>query len=228
METTYVQTALSSFFEKYKIVRTHVARMFSQTNNLVINRWLNGSDIYVGSLLKICNAYEMDLLSFFKLNGHTFKSTLHDLMKFEESGLSLKDVMLERGIEPTSIKKYRSLSEDVEITMSTTAATPNDLKQTKEEPADEQTDKTKNGYATMSADILDRFVQAQTAAYAHEQASLQRQREDMQKIIDHQEETIKGLQKELKKYKRAAAGIKPSMTCDDTDIDYEATDGKQD
>lgn len=221
METTYVTTALQDFFNKYKIVRTHVARLFSQTNNIVLNRWLSGKDLYVSSLLKICNAYDMDLLSFFQLGGHSFTTTLHDLLKFEEAGLKLTDVMREKGIDPANVKKYRSLAKDVNTTTDTVPAKPNDLKD--KQPEDEAEAQT-GGYATMSADILDRFVQMQTSAYAHEQEALRQLRADMQMIIDRQDAQIKELQKELKKYKHAAAGIKFSMMQDDTEIAHEAKD----
>lgn len=216
METTYVTTALSDFFTKYRIVRTHVARLLSQTNNQVLNRWISGSDIYMSSLLKIVNAYDMDLLSFFKLGNHTFTTTLHDLVKFEEAGLNLTDIMRERGIKTADVKKYRSLTNYDTISMTTVPAKPNDLK-TKETPDDTEQQQTPT---MVSADILDKVVQLQTSAFAHEQEALNRQHRDMQAIIDRQDAQITALQKELKRYQRKdSGGIRLGMIMDDSEVE---------
>ena len=246
MQTTYNTQALSDIFKKYRVVRSNVAALFHQSNNQTIDGWLAGKDIYLSRLLGICNHYQMDLLSFIRLGDHTFQTTLQDLRRFERAGLSLTDIMRQHGVEPVSDRLYRSLSPVAETSSSTCPAKPGDL----DTPADDPepatapappvpqasapapapaAEGTAPTAATLTPDILDRFVAMQTSAFSHEQQALQRQRQDLQAIIDMQQKTIDMQQRTIERLQRAAGGTQRRVTpygmvADDTTLQYDAKD----
>lgn len=194
----YQSNALKRFVERFGIVRTHMARLFKQTNNLTVDRWLAGKDIYLGSLLTICNTYKLDLLSFFNHNGKPFGTTIEEIACMEEAGLTLKDLLKEKGLEV----------EDNECnTLSGTSPVP-----TAQTPATSEQQRAAENIAALPTDILDRFIDMQTRAYSHEQASLNQQRQDLQIVIAHKDALIADLQRELKKLRSEAENKQKNTT----------------
>ena len=196
MTTSFNNQAIAEIFRKYRILKTQVSKLFGQTNNATVERWINGKDIYVNALAKLCSSYNIDLLSFFTHDNKPFSTTLQDIAVMEENGLNLRDLLKEHNIEPSSNKNIRTLASDING-VATDNAKP--IAQTisadaPERPAEEHT--------ILSENIIDRFITFQTRAYTHEQEALERQRRDMQAIIDRQDAAIAELKKELRKQKQ--------------------------
>lgn len=189
----YKDDALRQFVEKCGIVRTHLARLFNQTNNLTVDRWLSGKDIYLGSLLTICNTYRLDLLSFMLHDNKPFATTVEDIALMEDAGLNLRDIMKEHGVELAQPGCY-SLQADAPMpSLAAMAAQPETPA-----PAPEPT------ITNMPSDMIDKIILVQTRAYEHEQQSLKRQRADLQNIIERQDAEIAELKKELRKQRQSS------------------------
>lgn len=186
----YQNNALKMFVERFGIVRTHMARLFKQTNNVTVERWLAGKDIYLGSLLTISNTYKLDLLSFFDHDGKPFSTTIEEIVRMEDAGLTLKDLLREKDLDMDD-KECNTLS-GTATTPSTTASQEQEQKSAAE------------SIAILPTDILDKFIDMQTRAYTHEQASLNQQRQDLQIVIEHKDALIAELQKEIKKLRSEA------------------------
>lgn len=220
--------AVSELFRKYRIIKTQVAKQFKQTNNVTVERWINGNDLYTSPLARLCSYYNLDLLSFFQHDGKPFSTTTQDIIAMEEAGLSLRDLMREHGVEPCKESEMRTLIDEFSNPSAAPAEPERERTVTFETPATEP-----NAPATTTIapeEIIDRFIEFQTKAYTHEQESLERQRKAMQAIIDRQDATIAELKKELRK--RGAQSVayplngatRTIVVNDDTEVEYHANE----
>lgn len=179
---SYNETALKQFMAKLNIARTTLSRKLGLTNNQTVDRWLEGRSIYSHHLLSICNLYRLDLLSFFTYQGHTFKTRLLDLYKFETAGYSMQQVLIANNITPCEDTECHTLTYDAD-----------------------NPDGTSTLLANTPPDVIDRIVNLQVKAYEHERKSLEEQRQLMQSIIDDRDHQIEELKKEIKALKKTQA-----------------------
>ena len=201
---TFRPTAISEFSNKYRIVKTQISKQFRQTSNVTVDRWLNGGDIYSTPLARLCSFYNLDLLSFFMHDDKPFRTTIQDIIRMEEAGLDLRQLMQEHDVNPCKESEMRTLIEEFGNTSHANAKPERSI--TFDTPVSEPAAPATSVIAP--EDIIDRFIEFQTKAYAHEQESLERQRKAMQEIIDRQDATIAELKKELRK--RSLAAPSPS------------------
>lgn len=201
---TFNTSAVSELFRKYRIIKTQVAKQFNQTNNVTVERWISGNDIYSTPLARLCSYYNLDILSFFLHDGKPFRTATQDIILMEEAGLNLRDLMREHGVEPCKESEMRTLIDEFH----NTSAAPAEPARTITFDAPAASPDAPAAPAIAPEDIIDRFIEFQTKAYSHEQESLERQRKAMQEIIDRQDATIAELKKELRK--RSLAAPSPS------------------
>lgn len=96
----YNTTKLKELCEQHKVRQRHIMLLCHQTNNITSKKWLEGKPIYFDSLLKICRAFDFDILSFIKYKGHSFTTKSEDLYRLEMAGYSLSEIMREKALEP--------------------------------------------------------------------------------------------------------------------------------
>lgn len=96
----YNTTKLKELCEQNNVRQRHIMRLFNQTNSITSTRWVEGKPIHIDSLLKICQAFNLDFLSFIKYKGHSFTTKCEDLYRLEMAGYSLSEIMREKALEP--------------------------------------------------------------------------------------------------------------------------------
>ena len=200
----YDTQALSQQLSRFGIAKTRLAKLFRQTNNLTVNRWISGGDIYLSSLLTIVNTFGIEFMSFFSHDGHPFATRIADIALMEEAGLRLPDILQQHGIEPTS----DSPSAQRRHTADTGTA----------EGGNPPTAQHIAGAEILPGDILDRFLKFQCAAHEHEQQALQRQQDLYQQMIADKDKQIASMEKELKRLRVIENASIPyhSMAADDS------------
>ena len=160
------------------ISQKEIMNAVGHTNPTTCIKWMTGSDIYLRSLLEVCNQTGIDLLSLVQYYGHRFKSNIEDLYRLELTGTTIADVLRERGIDSSSATKLM----DEELRAST-----NQRLIEQAEIHAQSRKKTDDTELTMSS-IIDRIIDMQSKAHEHELTSLERQRIESREIIDSQRE----------------------------------------
>lgn len=174
--------------------------MFGHTNNITINRWLAGKDIYISSLVQFCNYFKTDILSFFTYEGKTFNTNIGDIIKLEKAGLDIQELLRQNNIDPCTPEDSLVRAQDELPTDD-----PSHPHYTKQ-PASIGTN---NWMDNMPASYLDQFIKFQCNAHEHERQMLEQQRIDMQSIIDDKDKQIKRLEKEVKRLLSVERASKP-------------------
>lgn len=95
----YSKTALLRTCEHRNIRKFAIMRLFNQSNTATVQRWLDGNDIYVGSLIKISNKFDINLLSFFEYKGHKFRTTLDELARAERAGIDIASLTVNKDVK---------------------------------------------------------------------------------------------------------------------------------
>lgn len=188
----YRNDALLQLTTLLRIPPTRIAKIFNHTNNISINRWLEGNNIYTHSLLGLCNLLKLDLLSFFTYNGKTFQTNFGDIVRMEEAGLNLRDFLTEHGVTPCDFNESRTLSQQTPHEPFAIEDPSHPLYKPIP-PAIGTSDTPK-----FPSEILDYIIKLQCNATEHERVALEQQREDLNAIIDEKERQISKLGKELK------------------------------
>lgn len=85
----YDENSLIKNCNAKNIRRNAIMRAFGQSNSATAQRWLEGHDLYVSSLIKLCNRFNFEFLSFFLYRGHRFTTTLDQLARVESMGIDL-------------------------------------------------------------------------------------------------------------------------------------------
>lgn len=186
---SYRADALRELTSMLHIPPTRISKMLGQTNNITVNRWLGGCDIYVNALVNLCNMLQLDLLSFFTYNGQPLQTSLADIIRLEQSGLNLRQILEEKGVNPATEQESHTLP--TEPHSSPTPTQPN--------------------IQSLPTELLDRMIAIQCQAHEHERQMLEQQRADMQTIIDDKDKQIAKLEKELKRLRVIERASKPYM-----------------
>lgn len=202
---TYRTDALRTLSEQLCIPPTRISKFFGYTNNKTVDRWIAGNDIYVASLVNICNTFRIDLLSFFTYEGKTFNTNLGDIIAMEKAGINLRNVIEEHNVKPCSYNDFRTLSP-----LTPHDATPAD---DPKHPSRHTTSAigTSEQLQSMPTEFIDRIIAMQCQAHEHERQMLEQQRADMQTIIDDKDKQIAKLEKELKRLRVIERASKPYM-----------------
>lgn len=202
---TYRIDALRTISDLLMIPPTRISKHFGYTNNITVERWMAGKDIYTTSLIHLCNTFKLDLLSFFTYEDRAFQTNLGNIIAMEKAGLNLHDILIEKGVAPCQFDDFRTLS----------PLTPHEPL-----PAEDPTHPRHHTQpasigstpaSTMPSDVLDRMIAFQCNAHEHEKQMLEQQRRDMQAIIDDKEKQIAKLEKELKRLRVIENASKPYM-----------------
>lgn len=191
----YKRTQLKELCEKKGIKQKHIMTLFNQTNPTTASRWLTGFPIHLDSLLKICNQFCVDVLQFISYKGRSFETNLDDLYKFETSGLNIREIMREKGIEPI-------FDPDAKETIITKAGLraidkngiPGSIYYEYKKACKKQIDEAFNAYNALEefslSKITEIILKVQSQCYELEYNALKEQREEMQAKIDELNRTI--------------------------------------
>ena len=214
---SYRTDALRTICNLLMIPPTRISARFKYTNNTTVNRWLDGNDIYIASLLFICNQFNLDLLSFLNYDGKCFKTNLGDIIALEKAGLNLREILEEKGVEPCTFAESQTLSP---LTPHDPLPTedPSHPRHTPRQSAIGEPDNT----ATLPSSLIDKIVEMQCKAHEHEREMLEQQRRDMQTIIDDKDKQIAKLERELNRLKKqnpAPVSYFTGMIADDSTPD---------
>lgn len=191
MKLSYNKNALKSFIENRTILVTRVSHLFKYTNNVTVNRWANGKNIYIHNLLAICNEYKLDLLAFLKHNERPFTTTIEEIIAMENHGVRLKDLLKEKGIE---YEQCQTIDDTTNCVSKTIADNPN--------KSNNEIHKTEFSNALLPEDIVDRIIKIQFEAFKHETQSLDRQQNIFEKQIEILNKRIYILEKENNELKK--------------------------
>lgn len=205
---SYRTDALKQLSSLLRIPPTRMAKAVGQSNNITIDRWLKGYDIYTTSLVNLCNLFHLDILSFLTYDDKSFKTNMGDIIKMEQAGLDLRDLLKEKEVEPCTFDECRTLSD----------ATPHDPSSINTTyPATPSIGQ----YSTPTPEaFIDKLIAFQCQAHEHERQMLEQQRQDLQTVIDDKDRQIAALQKELNRMKKQKPATTPyfGMVADDSEL----------
>lgn len=75
MKYSYKETKFKELFKEGRITPTSIRRTSAGGNYSTIKRWTEGEDIYVKKLVEVCNAFDLNLLDFFLIDGNPIQNT---------------------------------------------------------------------------------------------------------------------------------------------------------
>lgn len=192
-EVSYNTEALYGQMNEYGIKQRHVMAIFNQSNPCTINKWKNGSDIYIGALVAICNVFKLDPLRFFKYAGHTFRSNIEDLYRLELGGVTVADILDERGVDTYTDNKLKPARTEEEIAKEAERREVTDAKIIKQHNAYNQR-KEAESISPMNTRLI---LELQKEAFAHEQKALDELRQQKDTQIAALQQTIVNLKMTL-------------------------------
>lgn len=190
----YNTSKLKELMNEQNIKARSIMSIFGQTNPTTVNNWMSGSEMYVGALLAICNAFDFDPLRFITFAGHTFETSIADLYRLELCGLTVGDILRERGIETSQpaagVSKPRT-TEDLEAE----AEAMSDMEQRVKDQHKMYMMRENNKRITQisTADVIEKMTEIQQKAFEHEQASLEELRKQKDVEIAARDQTIMNL-----------------------------------
>lgn len=174
----YNTTQLKELCEQNKVRQRHVMRLFNQTNPSTSTNWFEGKSIRLDSLLKICQAFNFDFLSFIKYKGHSFKTKSEDLYRLEMAGYSLSEIMREKALGP--IESEQSVDVIKEWHKSQLRDAVNSYSQMKEKSL---------------TSIMEIVLKVQRECFEHEQEAVKQQQAEYNKVVGELTRMITELKK---------------------------------
>lgn len=195
----YNPEALSEAMLRHSIRQQHIMNLFNTTNTLMAKKWMAGGDIYVKTLLRICNAFKLDLLQFFLYDGAPISATLEDVHRLTIGGRSVDSMLRQRNIPPLADEGPHKAGDEA------MPAPPDDPKSRAEllkqcAAAHEAYELRQTGASLAQLpveDLIEKFIDVQRKASEHEQAALDDLRAKMQRVIDERDREILSLKTEL-------------------------------
>lgn len=162
---------LKNLMERYALKSLHIMSCNNQSNTSTLRRWLMGGDMQVSALVNVCSGMRLDLLSFFRYDGHKFQTHLENLYRFERAGLSVEECLREHGVEC-----YREVSDHSPQSLAKGAGRTeidaiNDKALASHAQREEQRRRIEGQILSVD-DVLDRLAKVQSDAFAHELAAL--------------------------------------------------------
>lgn len=183
----YKSNAFKELLNRFNLKKTNISKkIFGQTNNDTVNRWLKGEDIYFTKLVRFCNVEKIDILSFLEFDGKTLRSTLMDVIALEEQGMSVRNLMQKAGLRVANDNTFWTLSPD--------------FHQQSEPRVKKQIEQTKEIVQSPEW-FVNKIVSFLAEADEKKRIALDQQKKSMQQIIDRQDDIIRELSKENKKLK---------------------------
>lgn len=196
-EIRYNNGLINRIIEDHGISARSIMGLFNHTNQNTIKRWRDGEDIYLNALIRICNAFRLNLLQFIEYEGRPFETHIENLYRMEAAGIRLADILADHGVEPFRDNcNYRVRTDD----MIEVDAEKRKLVLAKIHPIEKR-----NAIGTSSADgnqmspvdIITRITAIQREDFEHERKALEALRKEMQEVIDDKDEQITRLKVQL-------------------------------
>lgn len=181
MTIEYNTKTMAAVFDRWKFVRTHVARFFHQTNNITINKYIAGGDIYVSKLLAFCNDRNVDLLQYFMHDGKPYYTNMCELAALEDAGIRVDDILRDRSIV---VEPVRNIFHNE--TTEPTKTVPIEASQ-QEETAKLESSQLEEGS----------FNNLLRQLHTHEREALDRQRQDLMTLVNYKDRIIAAKEEEI-------------------------------
>ena len=192
-EIRYNKDLMKQVIEDYGISVRSIMGLFNHTNANTINRWREGEDIYLNALIKVCNAFRLNLLQFIEYEGRPFETHIENLYRMEAAGIRLVNVLADYGVEPYKDNGNHRVRTDDMIDVD---AEKRKLALARMHPAEAHTAKGED-LPMSTVDIITRITAIQREGFEHERKALEALRREMQEVIDDKDEQITQLKLQL-------------------------------